>query len=551
MSKKMTIIMSIAAVLLLAIAVVFSNVTEEAQHEEGPVTEGEGNGSSSAPTGEQTELGDYGVTASHPIAEEVGEQILSQGGNAVDAAIAISFTLGVVEPYGSGIGGGGAMLVLEDLASAPSVYDYREMSPAEGNENNAGVPGFVKGMQHVHEAHGTLPIEDLVTPAIELAENGFTVDEMLEDRLYRANVRIDESAAQEFYPSGVRIKAGMELVQPRLADTMRRLLENGFEDFYTGELANELAGDRNSITLADLQAYEVLETEAVSGQFTDYTVYSAPAPMSGITMIQQLQMAELAGLTEAEPGSAEFAHTFVEITKEAYRDRSRNIGDPTFTPVDAEQLTSIDYSQELLSNVDSLANTSIHEGAVASTDDQGNTTAFSIADADGMVVSATNTLSNFFGEGVMVNQGYFLNNHMNNFAQSETSPNLYQGHKRSRSFIAPTLLVNEENQEVIGVGSPGGNRIPQIMSQVLVYGSQLGNFEDAMQAPRVTHGTHPETNEQQMIIEPAWPEESEEALLERGHDVDRYYTSVFFGGLQVLIADYDNGNVSRIQDPRR
>ncbi|GAK14574.1 LOW QUALITY PROTEIN: gamma-glutamyltranspeptidase [Geomicrobium sp. JCM 19039] len=492
------------------------------------------------------------MSASHPYAEEVGEAILADGGNAVDAAIAVAFTLGVVEPYGSGIGGGGAMLILDDLNESPMVYDYREMSPAQGQENLAGVPGFVKGMQTVHENYATMSLDELLQPAINYAENGFVVDDMLEDRLYQASARIDQQSADPFYPGGIRIKEGMDLVQEDLAQTMRRLLENGFDDFYTGELANELAGDRNSITVQDLQAYEVLESQAVSGEFNGYTVYSSPPPMSGVTLIQQLQMAETAGLTEMEPGSALFGHTFIESVRETYRDRSRNIGDPTTNPdINTDQLTSQAYSAGLLEEVDLDEINGDSEGIEASTDDQGNTTHFSIADSDGMVVSATNTLSNFFGEGVMVEQGYFLNNHMNNFAQTENSPNVYAGHKRSRSFITPTLLVDPANQEVIGMGSPGGNRIPQIMSQVLIYSAHLDSLEEAMNMPRITHGTHPETGERQVVVESSWPEESMEELAAMGHDVDTFYTAVYFGGLQVLVADFEEGQVQRITDPRR
>ncbi|QQK77059.1 gamma-glutamyltransferase [Salicibibacter cibarius] len=557
MSRNMIVVMSILVILMLITAFLMS---ENDDNGEEAVNEPPNDETDTDEVQETVEFdGDYGVSTSNDEAQQVGMDVLEEGGNAVDAAIAVSFALGVVEPYGSGIGGGGAMLVLENPEDAPDYYDYRETSPAEGRESEAAVPGYLKGMAHIHEEHGSLPMEDLIEPAREYAANGYEVDSMLANRLeYAGSIeespdgRIDPGAAEEFYPDGMAIQEGQELVQPRLAETLTHLQEHGLEDFYTGELASEVAGDRSSITEEDLANYEVEEDEPASGSFNGNRVYSSGPPTSGVTFIQMLQMAEQLQLNEQADDGAPFAHLFAEITEQAYSDRLSNIGDPNFsTDMNVDMLTSEEYTQELASEVDTDPVSSEEEEQVAApeVDDDGNTTHFVVVDEDGHMVSATNTLSNFFGSGQMTDQGFFLNDQMSNFAPEDLPPNDYDSGKRARSFIAPSIFINEEEGIVAGMGSPGGNRIPQLMSQVLINNERLdGDLEEAMNVPRFVY----DHQENQILYENEWEDaERLEALMDMGYYTEERVTTVFFGGIQMLEVDYEEGTVEDIPDERR
>ncbi|QQK80911.1 gamma-glutamyltransferase [Salicibibacter cibi] len=557
MSRNMIVVMSIIAVLMIIAAFLMSENDDNGEEVNEPPNNDETD--TDEEMQETVEFdGDYGVSTSNDEAQEVGLDVLEEGGNAVDAAIAVSFALGVAEPYGSGIGGGGAMLVLEDPEDAPDYYDYRETSPADGRENEAAVPGYLKGMAHIHEEHGALEMEELIEPAIELA-NGFEVDAMLANRLeYAGSIeesqdgRIDPEAAEEFYPDGMAIQEGQELVQPRLAETLTHLQEHGLEDFYTGELASEVAGDRSSITEEDLANYEVEKDEPASGTFNGNRVYSSGPPTSGVTFIQMLQMAEELQLNDLEDDGAPFAHLFAEITGQAYSDRLSNIGDPNFsTDMNVDMLTSEEYTQEMASEVDTDPISSEEEEQVAAPeiDDDGNTTHFVVVDEDGNMVSATNTLSNFFGSGKMTDLGFFLNDQMSNFAPEDLPPNDYDSGKRARSFIAPSIFINDEEGVVAGMGSPGGNRIPQIMSQVLINNERLdGDLEEAMNVPRFVY----DHQEDQILYEDEWEDvERLEELMDMGYYAEERVTTVFFGGIQMLEVDYEEETVEDIPDERR
>lgn len=503
--------------------------------------------------------GDYGVSTSNEQAQQVGMDVLDAGGNAVDAAIAVSLTLGVTEPYGSGIGGGGAMLVLDNPAADPDYYDYREESPAEGRESQAGVPGFLRGMEHIHDEHGSLPLEDLIEPAIEYAEEGFEVDYMLANRLEYAGTinqpdgRIDPDAAEEFYPEGMALQEGQELVQPRLAETLRQLRDEGFEDFYNGELASEIAGDRSSITEDDLDNYDVLETEPASGSFYGHQVYSGGPPTSGVTFIQMLQMAEQLEIYEHEPDSASFAHLFAQISDVAYDDRMSNIGDPNDVDVDVDDLTSEEHTQGLADEVetDEVSVAGEEQEMVSEYSGDGNTTHIVVVDEEGRMVSATNTLSNFFGSGEMTDAGFFLNDVMSNFAPEDLPPNNYDSGKRARSFIAPSIFISEEQETVMGLGSPGGRRIPQIMGQVLMNTVYFdGDIYEAMNYPRFVYSGQEGVD--QIIIEGEWGDaETDAELSELDYIVEERPTDVFFGGIQLLEVNYEDETVEDINDERR
>ncbi|SDC92999.1 gamma-glutamyltransferase 1 Threonine peptidase. MEROPS family T03 [Priestia aryabhattai B8W22] len=491
--------------------------------------------------------GGYGVSSSNPIAVEVGMDVLEEGGNAVDAAVAVSYALGVVEPYGSGIGGGGGMLILPgDQSDKPTFFDYRETSPtsSEDSEEGIGVPGFVKGMETVHEKYGSKKMDELIEPAIKLADDGFPVGQQLAERLKGAQYRLSEDEIPNFFPGNQPIEEGEKLEQPELGETLELIKEKGSDVFYNGELAEEIADEVPGIQKSDLEEYSVQEREPVQGEFAGYDVISAPPPFSGITLIQSLQMAEMLNVQKAEEDTALFTHLTSEITNRANSDRVKHIGDPAFSEIDEKELTDKEYSRELAQDISlnelsekyQLKGKDLEEEHIS-------TTHFVVTDKDGTVVSVTNTLSNFFGSGENV-EGFFLNNNLNNFNNIKNSLNYYEPGKRSRTFTAPTIL--RKDNEVIGIGTPGGSRIPMMLTEVLVRHLLFKeSLQDAIDAPRFS------IENNHLYTEFQYPTSVREELEGMGYDVEEKSSSIYYGGVQAIVIDQKDNVIYGGADPRR
>ncbi|RKD69762.1 gamma-glutamyltranspeptidase/glutathione hydrolase [Sinobaca qinghaiensis] len=488
----------------------------------------------------------YGVSSSNQQAIDTGMEILDQGGNAVDAAVAVSFTLGVTEPFGSGIGGGGGMMYMGSAEDVPTYYDYRETASSTNPADQIGIPGFVKGMQTVHEQHGSLPIEDLLQPAIDYAENGFEVDKTLADRLYYATPRITTSAAPSFYPDGESIKEGETLTQPELAQTLRTLQENGLDDFYEGEIANQISESVAHIEPADLQNYTVAETEAAAGEFEGSTVYSAAPPLSGITVIQMLGMAEYLNVEDTMGDEAEYVRLVSEITRQAYFNRLNRLGDPAFEDVDVELLTGdtyienrADFVQE--SRLDNVTALDEYDGV-----EHTSTSHFVIMDDEGRTISATNTLGNFFGSGSNID-GAWMNSQLGNYSDDPESPNYLVEGKRPRSFMAPTIIQGENNSSVMGVGSPGGDRIPSAIVEFLLRQA----YTDESVQDSVNHGRfHPQIDTIH-IEERMANDQLIEDLQNYGYQTEVETVATYFGNITGLVRNNEEETMEGISDARR
>ncbi|ADC49386.1 capsule anchoring protein CapD [Alkalihalophilus pseudofirmus OF4] len=489
----------------------------------------------------------YGVSSSNPVAVEVGMRVLEQGGNAVDAAVAVSFALGVAEPYGSGLGGGGTMLVLPKPDVEPVVYDYRETAPREGRKNSTGVPGLVKGMHEVHHDYGVKSLYDLLEPSIDIAEGGFVVDTYLSQRIHGARHRIDQDAASHFFPDDEAIKGGETLRQEDLAETLKRLQEYGLNDFYEGDIAEDIANNYSDVSKRDLEEYEVVKTKAAKGSFYGYDVYTAGPPTAGITLIQMLQMAEAYKLDRIDKTSADYIHLLGEMAKQAYNDRLSNISDPKFTEVNTEKLASEKYSSKMASEISTVelsASFDVND-TPADENNHNNTTHFVVMDQDGMVVSATNTLSNFFGSGNMV-EGFFLNNQLANFSSNDKSPNAYEPQKSPRSFITPTIVRSEDGDDVMGIGTPGGRRIPQILTQVMISAMFDDiSIQEALDQPRFI------VEDDEIFIEEDMPDSIVSDLRNKGYLVKVNNSDMFYGGVQVLSKFGEDREVTGAADKRR
>jgi gamma-glutamyltranspeptidase/glutathione hydrolase len=485
---------------------------------------------------------DIGVSASHPLAVEVGMDILAAGGNAIDAAVAVAYALGVVEPFGSGVGGGGA-LVYARPGQDPLAYDYREIAPPSGGlpASDIGVPGFVAGMELVHDAHGTIELADLIEPAARHAEDGIEVDEYLHDRLVAAAPRLPIHLAPEFFPGGTPIGIGATLRQPAYAEALRLIQDEGAAVVYGGSLGERIADAVSGLELEDLEAYEVLELEPAEGTFGALRVIGGAAPVSSPTVIQMLQVLEQLGIRDLDIDTADGHHAVAQAWRVALADRTEFIGDPTVEDVPLTELLSAERADELagLIPADGFADVEEQDERITIETD---TTHVTIVDASGAMVSMTNTLSNFFGSGLPVS-GFFLNDQLKNFSPEDDSVNVAAPGKRPRSFVAP-MIVLEDDVPVLGIGSPGGRRIPMVVTQVLVRWANGQDLDDATEAPRF----HLEGR--RLELETA-PSGDIQTLTERGYEVTTEVpTTEYFGGMQALQV-LEDGTVTGIADARR
>jgi gamma-glutamyltranspeptidase / glutathione hydrolase len=487
----------------------------------------------------------FGVSASHPAAVDVGMQVLEAGGNAVDAAVAVAYTLGVAEPFGSGIGGGGALLV-HPLDDEPRYYDYRETAPRSGElpSSDIGVPGFVAGMAHVHDEHGSLDIVDLIEYAARLAEDGIEVDAYLHERLEGAAHRMPIHLLPRLFPDGLPIAPGQTLRQPEYAAALRSIQEQGPDVMYRGELAAMVAEAVSGLEVEDLAAYEVLELDPAVGTFAGYDLVSAGAPVSGPTVIQLLQIAEVLGIADVDLGSADAHHLLAQAWRQANAQRVEDIGDPTQEVVDLDLLLDPALSRRLAEAIPDDGFVPIDEDEEAASLET-DTTHVVVVDREGTMVSMTNTLSNFFGSGLPVS-GFFLNDQLKNFSPEPDSINHVAPLKRPRSFVTPTIVL-DDGLPVLGIGSPGGRRIPNIVAQVLVRWAAHGqSLEEAVLAPRF------HLEQRRLEVEEALPNGVVDDLVGRGYEVTTFVpTAEYYGGVQALLVDWEAGTIDGVEDTRR
>lgn len=515
-------------------------------------------------------LGSYGVSAGDPAAIEAGMRIIEDGGNAVDAAVATALAVAVVEPFASGIGGGGhAVLAWPD--AEPLAYDFREVVAQDGRvpASNVGIPGLVAGMGALLDDHGTLELAEVLQPAIRLARDGTPTSETLATQLRNAAHRLPVGQLPHLYPGGTPLSAGAQLVQEELADTLELLADEGVPTFYEGTLADDLAGVEG-IDRASLAAYEVQRSVPASGSFAGYQVHAAAPPLPGAALVQMLQVAEALGVEDQALDSADLVHTIAMAWRLADRSIASHLGDPAFVDVPVDELTDPARNAEMAATIPrdgflaagqpptsgtSLATAgwpSLVSAPMAGSvsagpgPDAGNTTHLTVVDAEGAMVSMTNTLTNFWGSGRYV-RGFFLNDQLRRFSVGGSGSNVAEPGRRSVSWSLPALVTDPEGRPVLGLGTPGGRRIPIVLAQVLIRWALHGqSLEDAVAAPRF----HLEGAE--LHVEEVPPESVVADLLGRGYaSVSVPGPPYYFGSVQALEVDHAAGSVSGARDTRR
>ena len=532
------------------------------------------------------------VSSQERLATEAGVEVLREGGNAVDAAVTIGFSLAVTLPRAGNLGGGGFMLVYLADSDQTIAINYREIAPAaahrdmflddEGNADAkrsrssllaSGVPGSVAGMCEVLEKHGTIDLARALQPAIDLAENGFVVSEDLAGNLrgMLADMRKKSPAAAVAFskPDGSAYQAGDILKQPDLAATLKRIAEHGADDFYRGETAKRLAGymaeNGGIITLEDLDAYRPHITGTVSANYRDFEINTMPPPSSGFVMLQILKLLEARDVRASGLNSAQSIHDFAEASKLAYADRTRYLGDARFVDVPVDNLLSDAYlaGRRPLINPDTATKSeALRAGDIeikpAPDRESNETTHFSVMDRFGNAVANTYTLNFSYGNRHMApGTGFLLNNEMDDFVSKPGEPNAFgllggkanaiEPGKRMASSMCPTIVFRKTDGKRVPflvTGSPGGSRIITTNAQIIVnvIDHQM-NIAAATEAPRVHHQWYPA----ELRIEPGLSPDTLELLEQRGHQLSLQGT---MGSTQSIMS-LDGIHFFGASDPRR
>ena len=471
------------------------------------------------------------VSTQHFLATRVGEKILNKGGNAYDASIAIAFTLAVVLPRAGNIGGGGFMVMYDQETKKPYSIDYREKAPLlstkdmylnqDGSFNDQmlstfgylsiGVPGTVAGLWDVHKKFGSLPWSVLLEDAINLAEEGFEITPFLADILFKYNEKLSffdetKNIFQASYPDF----KGELLIQTDLSKTLKIISEKGRDGFYKGSVANKIAKamkDNNGlITKSDLENYNPVWRKPLISQYRGNNVITMGPPSSGgLHIIQMLNILENYDLKEMNHNSKDYINLLTEVMKYAYSDRSKYLGDPDFYDVPVEKITSKKYGKRIFNDIEIGQSKPVGEvkpGMYLETESH-ETTHFSVADADGNIVSSTYTLNSTFGSGVVIGgTGIVMNNEMDDFSAAPGIPNQFNllgaeaneiaPNKRPLSSMTPTIVM-KNNELFFTTGSPGGSRIISAVLQSILNIIDFDmNLEETTKARRIHHQWFPD-----------------------------------------------------------
>ena len=442
----------------------------------------------------------YAVATRHHLATNIGMKILEDGGNAIDAAIAVAFALAVVNPSAGNLGGGGFMLLHLAETNETISIDYRERAPIKSFEKMfqdksgkvikglslnsilaSGVPGTVSGMFYASERYGTINIKKLIKPSIELAKKGFVLSAFQAKNLNKYKQKFSKNKeAKEIFTRPNKFLQGDVLVQTNLAMTLERIAKNGKEEFYSGETATRISNffkeNGGILSIEDLSRYKLRVLDPVCGSYRYYKICSmAPPSSGGIALIQILNILENIDLNKLEHNSEKYLKILIAAMDFAYKDRAAYLGDPDFTDVPQELLTSKKYAEDIYQLIQaekapSKININIKEGE--------ETTHFSIVDKWGNAVSNTYTLNTAYGSGIIpTGTGILMNNEMDDFSSKPGHPNAYgligseankiEPRKTPLSSMSPVIVFRDEKPYLI-TGSPGGSTIiTSVLQEIL------------------------------------------------------------------------------------
>ncbi|GAA6324062.1 gamma-glutamyltransferase [Fusobacterium ulcerans] len=446
-------------------------------------------------------------------ATKIGVDIIKKGGNAIDAAVAVGFALGVCEPQSSGIGGGGFMVIRFAKTGETKFIDFREIAPKNATPdmwkldkdgkviNNekavggkaVGVPGEVKGMMYALEKYGTMSRKDVIQPSVELAENGYEVSAVLSRDIKNKYDMIEmfPETSKIYLNEGFPYEVGETIKNPDLANTLRKIIKNGEKAVYEGEIAKAIVKSAQDaggpLTMEDMQNYDIRVNDPLVGHYRGYEIVtSAPPSSGGAHVVQILNILENYDMKNVKPGSAEYYHLFSEAIKMAFADRAKFCGDTEFIDVPIDGIISKDYAKELVKQLDSKKSKKYIAGNPWAWDGSKDTTHYSIVDKEGNIVAVTKTVNNVFASGVVAEgTGIILNNEMNDFDTGHGKANSVEAGKKPLSSMSPTIVL-KDGKPVMSLGAPGATRIitgvAQVISLVLDYGMDI---QEAINFPRI------------------------------------------------------------------
>ena len=525
-------------------------------------------------------------------ASEAGLAMLRQGGTAVDAAVAASFAISVIRPQSTGIGGGGFFLLYLAKKKETIAIDFRERAPLAATRDMfirdgkavpelsrngplaVAVPGVIAGLVDIQKKYGTLPLTNVIAPAIRLADEGFPVYPQLAEAIrYRAKLLGDSPATRAIYfREDLPLGEGELLVQKDLAKTLRAIARKGKNAFYKGEVAKAIVAEMEArgglMTQEDLDKYQVVYRIPVMSTFSGAQIHAMPPPSSGGVLITQM-LKVLSGFPLQQIGfhTPKGIHLLTETLRLAFRDRAQYLGDPDFAEVPVTMLASEKYATEQRAKIDQAKATPSNAvpatpaGKIEST----STTHLSVVDKNGNAVATTQTVNLYFGSGIMVpGTGILLNNEMDDFSAQPMNPNAFgligvtdanmiAPRKTPLSSMTPTI-VTKNGKVILITGSPGGSRIIsstlQILLNTLAYDMSL---PEAMFAPRIHHQWFPD--ELQLEIQKGEePEGLTVALRQMGHTVKPVEANNdgrhMFGNVQAIHVDAASGLITGVSDPR-
>ena len=478
------------------------------------------------------------VVTRHFLATEVGNAILANGGNAVDASVAISFALSVVLPQSSPLGGGGFMIIHDANTNMNYALDYREMAPSRSSEDmfindgeidrglalesylSSGVPGTVYGLYLAHQRFGLLPWKELIEPAIVLAEDGFHVTATLANSLSKeTNIRKlskTEDGREIFFRDGKPLEEGMLLIQTDLAETLRLISKFGPAGFYKGITAQKIHLDMKNngglISIEDLDNYEAKFRDVVEFNYKDITIVSMPPPSSGGLLLSLMfNMLENVDL-DKKPHTANNILKISEIMQIAYSLRSIHLGDPDFYSVPSSIFLDKNFAKQLLENINVDKTSSATDIDPTNFKIKENTTHYSVVDKNGNAVSTTTTLNTAYGSGIVIKDtGILMNNEMDDFSAAPNQPNYFEllGNeankiepmKRPLSSMTPTIVF-QDGKPIIITGAQGGSRIITAVLQIILNYHEFNlGAEESVHLHRYHHQWKPEVLMYEMFSE--------------------------------------------------
>lgn len=526
------------------------------------------------------------IATAHPLASQAALEILKLGGNAVDAAVTAAFVIGVVEPDGSGLGGGGGMLIylskekksiyINYYQSASSQIDKLEFDRKTESKTikAALVPGTVAGLTIALEKYGTLPLSTVIAPAIKYAEEGFQIDATLA-AIILDNIEVLQTypATKSIYlPDDFPIMEGDLLVQKDLARTLKAISENGRDGFYKGSIADEMTNaiqfEGGIITSDDLTNYEAEVTTPTTGTYREYQILSAHEPQSGTPIVEALNILENENLNALGhyTQNSETLNLMAETFRRVYADRSAFIEDPRFGYVPVDGLTSKEYAQTRYEDIKKESEEpkdyrktkpgnplnfieeldTLKQKSKEMLELDAHTTHLSVIDKDGNVVSLTQTLGTFFGSG-FTTAGVLMNNALMNFSFT-SKMNDVEPNKRPRSSIAPTIILKDD-KPIIAVGSPGASRIITTVVQMIV---NLLDFKMTAEEVNFAPRFFCQKFDDYLYVESRIPQNIIDELKRMGHNVQVLGDyDLFFGGAQLITVDPLTGTYYGSADPRR